>query len=188
MAPVYVVAGWSVIQTLGRISPALKKTEEVASQPASTLTPESRPEPPSRVQQSATKLKLNNAAAGAEPTTAFVIAWLATSALQLVTAPLVEPRYFIIPWLIWRLHVPTDPSFDIVSKLSNFGTKPRPTDSSSSTEGPGGGLQEWLHNYDHRLWLETAWFLIINAVTCYVFLYRGFEWSQEPGRVQRFMW
>jgi hypothetical protein len=25
-------------------------------------------------------------------------------------------------------------------------------------------------------------------VTGYVFLYKGFEWPQEPGKVQRFMW
>ena len=42
--------------------------------------------------------------------------------------------------------------------------------------------------YDHRLWLETAWFLCINMVIGHVFLYRGFEWPQEPGLVQRFMW
>jgi alpha-1,2-glucosyltransferase len=42
--------------------------------------------------------------------------------------------------------------------------------------------------HDYRLWLETAWFLLINFVTGYVFLYRGFEWPQEPGLVQRFMW
>jgi alpha-1,2-glucosyltransferase len=43
----------------------------------------------------------------------------------------------------------------------------------------GGGL---------LLWGETFWFLLINTVTGYVFLYRGFEWPQEPGKVQRFMW
>ena len=42
--------------------------------------------------------------------------------------------------------------------------------------------------YDHRLWLETVWFLLVDGVTGYVFLKRGFEWKQEPGRVQRFMW
>jgi alpha-1,2-glucosyltransferase len=36
----------------------------------------------------------------------FVIVWTATTALSLITAPLVEPRYFIIPWVMWRLHVP----------------------------------------------------------------------------------
>lgn len=43
-------------------------------------------------------------------------------------------------------------------------------------------------SYDHRLWLETAWFLVINIAVGYMFLYKGFEWPQEPGTVQRFMW
>ena len=36
----------------------------------------------------------------------FVLVWLISTILSLVTAPLVEPRYFIVPWLIWRLHLP----------------------------------------------------------------------------------
>jgi len=40
----------------------------------------------------------------------------------------------------------------------------------------------------HILWVELAWFLLVNYVTCWMFLYRGFEWVQEPGKVQRFMW
>ncbi|KAI4231895.1 MAG: hypothetical protein LQ352_008378, partial [Teloschistes flavicans] len=31
--------------------------------------------------------------------------WLLATALSVITAPLVEPRYFILPWLIWRIHV-----------------------------------------------------------------------------------
>ncbi|KAL9096532.1 MAG: hypothetical protein Q9163_006440 [Psora crenata] len=83
----------------------------------------------------------------------WLIIWLATTTLTLSTAPLVEPRYCILPWLMWRMHVPAF--------------------------GPGAS---------RRLWLETLWFLLINAATCYMFLYRGFQWAQEPGNVQRFMW
>ncbi|KAF1964947.1 alpha-1,2 glucosyltransferas-like protein alg10 [Bimuria novae-zelandiae CBS 107.79] len=36
----------------------------------------------------------------------WVIIWTATTALSVITTPLVEPRYFIIPWVMWRLHVP----------------------------------------------------------------------------------
>ena len=42
--------------------------------------------------------------------------------------------------------------------------------------------------HDHRLWLETIWFLAVNLTTGYIFLYWGFAWPQEPGKVQRFMW
>ncbi|MCJ1225772.1 glucosyltransferase [Toensbergia leucococca] len=91
--------------------------------------------------------------------TSFLLAWLLATTLSLITAPLVEPRYFIMPWLIWRLHLP-----------------PRTR---------GGAVYT---KHDYRLWLETAWFLLVNLVTGYVFLNRGFEWAQEPGLVQRFMW
>ena len=115
----------------------------------------------------------------------FVLFWSCATTLSLVTAPLVEPRYFIIPWLVWRLHVHY-PS-----------TKSRPTQAKRKGEGKQKGffstLDRVIHscvyaNYGHRLWLESAWFLFINWATTYIFLYWGFEWPQEPGKVQRFMW
>ena len=108
-----------------------------------------------------------------EPTrVSFVIIWLAATALSLVTAPLVEPRYFIIPWVLWRLNLPPQPT-PAVYRLR------RPSEeqlvrAQATTYGP--------------MFAETVWFLIVNAVTGYVFLYKGFEWPQEPGRIQRFMW
>lgn len=118
------------------------------------------------------------------PTTSFLITLLATTALSLITAPLVEPRYFIIPWVIWRLNVPSLPSHATSSpaKQRQKGVG-RPSDRVVEF------IRYWgWEGHDYRLWLETAWFLLINLVTGYVFLYRGFEWPQEPGMVQRFMW
>jgi len=111
-----------------------------------TLSPRQRPKPTNPPTQP-------SRAAGNR--VSFLLIWLLATTLSLATAPLVEPRYLIIPWLMWRLHV----------------ASPRET-----------------KHYDYRLWLETAWFLVINAVTGYIFLYWGFEWPQEPGMVQRFMW
>lgn len=104
-------------------------------------------------------------------TVSFVLVYLLTCTLCLVTAPLVEPRYFMLPWLTWRLYVP--------SSISS---------SNSHSKNGGLGMGSVLRGYDYRLVLETAWFLLINAVTGYLFLYRGFSWPQEPGKVQRFMW
>lgn len=131
LAPIYLVCAWLVYLTLCTPSaPAARfkdnKKKETAKKPAPK---ETNPE---------------------GPTTSFVIVLLVSTALSLIGAPLVEPRYFIIPWVIWRLNVPK------------------------------GGRR--------ILWAETAWFLLINVVTGYVFLYRGFEWPQEAGKVQRFMW
>jgi alpha-1,2-glucosyltransferase len=42
--------------------------------------------------------------------------------------------------------------------------------------------------------LETAWFLVINLGTMYIFVTRPFYWKDpegnllDGGRVQRFMW
>lgn len=109
-----------------------------------------------------------------EPTrVSFVIIWLAATALSLVTAPLVEPRYFIIPWVMWRLHLPPQP-IPAVYRLN------RP-------EEEKGIVRAQVAAYS-PLFLETLWFLAVNAVTGYVFLYKGFEWPQEPGIIQRFLW
>ncbi|KAF2864229.1 glycosyltransferase family 59 protein [Piedraia hortae CBS 480.64] len=88
-------------------------------------------------------------------TTSFVLVWLTTSTLQLVTAPLVEPRYFILPWLFWRIHIPRGIST----------SRPR-----------------------LRLFIEMLWYLTINVLTCYIFIDWGFQWPQEPEKVQRFLW
>ncbi|KAJ5907610.1 Dol-P-Glc:Glc(2)Man(9)GlcNAc(2)-PP-Dol alpha-1-2-glucosyltransferase [Penicillium taxi] len=103
----------------------------------------------------------------------FVLVWLAATALSLVTAPLVEPRYFIIPWVMWRLHLPPSPSLAVFRKRRPDGERERES-ADMATNAPK--------------FLETAWFLLINVVTGYVFLYKGFEWPQEPGKIQRFMW
>jgi alpha-1,2-glucosyltransferase len=92
-----------------------------------------------------------------------VIVLLITTTLSVATAPLVEPRYFIIPWIMWRLHVPCI--------------------SASPTRN-----QQEASPYDVRLILETVWLLAINAAVGYSFLYWGFTWPSEPGNVQRFLW
>lgn len=103
----------------------------------------------------------------------FVLVWLLTTALCLVTAPLVEPRYSILAWLFWRLQLPVLQPLALSQKGSNVRNDAKAL---------------WNSAYDHRLILETAWFMFINVVTGYMFLYKGFEWPQEPGNVQRFMW
>lgn len=43
------------------------------------------------------------------------LVWLAATSLSLITAPLVEPRYFIVPWVLWRLQV--QPTSSVVLSL-----------------------------------------------------------------------
>ncbi|EUC50046.1 glycosyltransferase family 59 protein [Bipolaris oryzae ATCC 44560] len=96
----------------------------------------------------------------------FVVIWLAATTLSVVTAPLVEPRYFIIPWVIWRLHVArhTTPNVEVLP--SSF----------------------WKSVLDVRMVLETIWLLAINLAVSYIFLNWTFTWPNEPGNLQRFIW
>jgi alpha-1,2-glucosyltransferase len=119
--------------------------------------------------------------------TSFPFIFLLSTSLCLITAPLVEPRYFILPWIIWRLHLPSpSPRASVSSKANLRKGKKESGVQAWLKKGFGKGSKEVRGN--RGLWVETAWFLGINAGTGYVFLYWGFEWVQEPGRVQRFMW
>lgn len=113
------------------------------------------------------------------PLTTVLLLFLATS-LSLITAPLVEPRYFIIPWIMWRLHVPAWSTDDLPATLWRVPV-----------------LRQVLRlgrAVDFRLLLETAWFCAVNYGTMRLFITRPFQWVAEDGtpmdegRLQRFMW
>lgn len=113
------------------------------------------------------------------------IVFLLATTLSLITAPLVEPRYFIIPWVMWRLLVPA-------WRVHDHG------DVCRIRPGTGYPYLDTVINvfqrYDIRLILETVWFVVINVVTGYIFLYKPYQWRAEDGmildggRLQRFMW
>lgn len=118
----------------------------------------------------------------ASPATSTALLWLATTALSLVGAPLVEPRYFILPWVFWRLLLPSwsapaSPPERLVRSLPALG---------------------WLCALGRRIdltaVLETLWYVAVNLATFWVFLRRPYQWRDVDGRVldegrwQRFMW
>ena len=120
------------------------------------------------------------------PSTSTVILWLLTTTLSLVTAPLVEPRYFILPWVFWRLLVPAwPPNARLLSEDQHTSLARVP-------------ILGWLlsvgEKADLTLVLETLWFLVINLGTMYVFLFKPFQWFSaegellDGGHLQRFMW
>ncbi|KAI9490244.1 alpha-2-glucosyltransferase Alg10 [Zychaea mexicana] len=82
--------------------------------------------------------------------------------LTLVPSPLLEFRYFIIPFLFYCIQL-------------------GPT-SSSTTSGATQIPFLW------RTWLVIIMYLLIHIVTIYLYLYKPFEWPHEPGQIQRFMW
>lgn len=156
--PVYFVCAWLVINAMGEGS-----GKSIA---------ESRPK--TRLEGNKDEISATLHSRGESTPASFVLVWLAATTMSLITAPLVEPRYFIVPWLVWRMNVPVE------------------SGQAQRRDGSGGrkslaerGLS-WL--ISNRLWVETVWYLVVNLVTCYVFLFKGYVWPQEPGKVQRFMW
>ena len=186
LGPIYLACGWAIYLTICGPSTVQGTTlKEVTSKESKK----------SNLKAGVTMEASDFESAGKEtdesgPKTSFLLIFLLTTALSLITAPLVEPRYFIIPWVMWRLNVPSL----LVSQqnLPRNNQKPETKESTTTSQGTGrflGWLIYWgYQGHDYRLWMETFYFLVINAVTGYVFLYRGFEWPQEPGNVQRFMW
>ncbi|OJJ46737.1 hypothetical protein ASPZODRAFT_159535 [Penicilliopsis zonata CBS 506.65] len=154
-----------------KIKPTQKPTRNPASAIKASEAPRAQPFSPEVLAQIQSHIDQRRQQQQQGPTrVSFVLVWLAATALSLITAPLVEPRYFIIPWVMWRLHLPPQPVPSVYRQPS----------------GNGKTLPAVLVSH-LPLIMETLWFIAINAVTGYVFLYKGFEWPQEPGKVQRFM-
>ncbi|KAI1208341.1 glycosyltransferase family 59 protein [Annulohypoxylon truncatum] len=162
LVPVYVICGslcWGALQ--GEPASKYHGHPEWMQTPFDGPTPALIPRP-----QLSQPPDLPDVFASLPPPTSSVLILLLATALSLVTAPLVEPRYFILPWVFWRLLVP-----------AHLGV-------------PFAPEAEW------RLMpaLETIWFLLINAATMFVFVTRPFYWKApdgellDGGRVQRFMW
>lgn len=120
------------------------------------------------------------------PTSTAIIFLLATT-LSLITAPLVEPRYFIIPWVIWRLLVPAWH----LPKGAERGMSEAADKSNSIVVRR---VLQYAREIDIRLVLETAWFVLVNLATIGTFLHKPYQWRAEDGtlldegRLQRFMW
>jgi alpha-1,2-glucosyltransferase len=158
--PIYLICGWTAVIALGG-------TQASTNDSTRTNTPKGKNDEGNNLTDNTGSNKVS-----------FVIVWLAATALSLITAPLVEPRYFILPWVMWRLYLPK----------SDFLTK-SPSNEKGSRSRPIPYLESVLdYGFSGRLWIETAWFLLINVLTMYIFLYHGFKWPQEPGNIQRFMW
>ncbi|KAI9839314.1 MAG: hypothetical protein M1819_003309 [Sarea resinae] len=122
-------------------------------------------------------------------TTSFTIIYLAATTLSLITAPLVEPRYFILPWMLWRLHLPSSsPSPSPSSTPSSSSASGPPSKQSSSSPSHSSPSLSSSTHLSLILLAETLWHLSIDAWTAYMFLHRPFTWAQSPGEVQRFLW
>ncbi|KAK4048632.1 glucosyltransferase [Microbotryomycetes sp. JL201] len=99
----------------------------------------------------------------------FVLATCAT----LTPSPLIEPRYFIVPFVLLRLHLRWPlVHIDRAAKDGDF-------DRNSA-------------RHDFTIMVEAAWYLAIQIATTAIFLWRPFHWANprtadETG-LMRFMW
>ncbi|TQS38339.1 hypothetical protein Golomagni_01158 [Golovinomyces magnicellulatus] len=171
LTPVYIICSFFVYLTLSTPTPPVTQLENSNPYPAIRSGYRSR--------------AVNNSLFEYRgPKISFALILLVTTTLSLTTSPLVEPRYFIIPWVMLRLNMPLVFSEKKILQSANMSaTTISKADSSIKEKDQCSHL---ISNY--IIWIETFWFLLINLATGYIFLYRGFEWPQEPGTIQRFMW
>jgi alpha-1,2-glucosyltransferase len=80
----------------------------------------------------------------------WILGWITASILMLVPSPLLEFRYFILPFMIYRLHM--------------------------------------FHGDERKLRYECLYYIGVNMIVFYLFLYRPFQWEHVPNEWQRFMW
>ncbi|KJZ79957.1 hypothetical protein HIM_00671 [Hirsutella minnesotensis 3608] len=176
----YALCGWMVYRTLGGCQPACASEYNGKSVAATGKAPEggSKDIAPVKAQMADPLIYSINSTS----TSTGLMLLIATS-LSLITAPLVEPRYFIIPWVMWRLQVPAWRPDSRVARRDASGHR-----------SVADGIWRHLERHDARLALETLWFLAINLATCFIFLTKPYVWKAEDGRVlddgrlQRFMW
>ncbi|KAI0006240.1 glycosyltransferase family 59 protein [Xylariaceae sp. FL0662B] len=235
LVPVYIVCAWLCWSCLQGNPPSLtrQKAEWIntpfvsicgparatprsqSSTTKKTTTDTTDAPPPTKAQKTATPSSSSSSSSSttAPPPTSTVLLLLLSTTLSLTTAPLVEPRYFILPWVFWRLLVPawaapptTQP--DDSGGVEQATPPPPPSKFLLGTRllsrlggGGGGGDGDGdgdggNNKKDARLVLETAWFAAVNLATMYVFVARPFYWRAldgsgallDGGRVQRFMW
>ncbi|KAF3934849.1 hypothetical protein ABW19_dt0202049 [Dactylella cylindrospora] len=135
--PLYLITSFLVYRQIGLKSPPIPKT-------TTAINPQSP------------------AVTSTTHTITFLLAYLAATAGTLVFAPLVEFRYFVLPWVMWRVHIGLDYENNLFSKWKIGGV-------------------------DVRVWAEMVIFLIVHIVTTKIFLEKEFMWEGTEG-VMRFMW
>jgi alpha-1,2-glucosyltransferase len=189
----YTLCRWAIWDQLAGISHNNNNTTTTTNNPPKPTTSTTTKTNPNYENDPLPLLTNPNSALASStpPRTSTALLWLLTTSLSLITAPLVEPRYFILPWVFYRLLVPAWSA-----------PLPAPSASgSSAVSGGGGGGGAWVWKVvtiggrvDPRLVVETAWFVVCKGGTRYMFLFRGLSGRGEEGglleggRVQRFMW
>lgn len=101
----------------------------------------------------------------------------------LLPSPLLEPRYFIVPYILLRLQVP--PYDEAEPIVPSTGSQPAVVPEQPKVHAQQKGF-DWA---EYLPWIELMWYCAINYATMYVFLYkdRTVEINGQE-EIIRFMW
>lgn len=97
-----------------------------------------------------------------KPTGISIFAFLISVILTIIPSPLFEPRYYILPFVIFRLFIAT----------------------SYESFLPNGSLKGIILK---RLSLEFIWNIVVNLILIYVFCSYEFKWENDES-IQRIIW
>jgi alpha-1,2-glucosyltransferase len=100
----------------------------------------------------------------------WIVGLAGSTALVLVPSPLIEPRYFLVPYVFMRLH----------------GASGRSRKQNTAGGGATRSTKEQSSCITSGL-IELVFNTVVNLVIVSIFLYRPFKWPTEEGN-QRFMW
>lgn len=106
---------------------------------------------------------------------------LVCTLLTIIPSPLFEPRYYILPYLLWRLAI-TCSAEPLVKDLSKHVTSP-----TSEGETAGGDEEKVMVSGHWRLWFELIWFVVIDVFCLLVFIKKQVVWDSEA-EIQRIIW
>jgi hypothetical protein len=120
--------------------------------------------------------------------------------VTLLPTPLIEPRYYIIPFLIIRLSISIGDGPTYHGTQSFQSTEADHRTKSANTRVEDVKIQRRVENKisksntritDRRLWLEAFYYIATNFVTLYAFMYQPYyreEGLATGEEVGRFMW
>ena len=103
--------------------------------------------------------------------------WLACTAITLLPSPLIEFRYFLLPWLFLQ--------FEIKPFGNELIAKGKEKDKYKDKDYNKVTRKSWITQFISSLYPSILGYIIVNIVTLYIFLYRPFDYQ---GEVSRFMW
>ncbi len=112
----------------------------------------------------------------------WLLGFAGCTALVLVPSPLIEPRYFVVPYVLMRLQVPP-----FAAEAERI---PDPEAAEGSDEPGTMETVERVKPIQVQIssdLIELVWCMAINAVTMWIFLYEDF-YSPGYREPQRFMW